>query len=643
VLTRTTHLAKASSVAIAAGFCPYAARLTEWIGVKGVWLSIKQNLPGKGEDMHKVLSIAFPEVFYEVFSRSNVKIDQLSNKIRGSVDSAIGYLSKLGVIKQELPRNEVEEFMKRAILGLLIAEKHLEFDLNKAKVFTEMQMISYGFNLWGVPDVIIEDQKSRRAIVIEWKTGSPEVRERDKVQVYSYALLEFERLGHITPEHTLDTILKEAVTTDPKQTKVYPMIVRPRIQTTNYYYYSDYPALPQGTRKTTNELTEEVRERIKKILLSSYFISILVSGLSLAGIDYEEVRKTCNIYVPSNNEKRVGGLAFNFIPLRLRRFAPANCVLMQRGTCPWADFCELYFVNLEHSEIDAEMWKFRYRTIAKHLRDLASYKALYELSYRFGLDKLVDNINRGYGFRVIINMRNSIINTSTSKDDIIVDTIAKPAELEVKGTTERGECTLFNGRIDIFEFDLDESNEYDEDVLILRRKFRRFECTDLGASIRSLFEIASSERKPRTIRLRKPVQIFVIEPHVNQLTLMHNIFARIDDVKYDYDKEEVTLLVRPISWALKLPFLLFKKWLRTFSSESRYTALVVEANADLTHIELEALGALHTIMKRIAKELITGNDESMRSIIKAIKSNRHRVLHLLTGLIPLWYRKGKRH
>jgi hypothetical protein len=309
---------------------------------------------------------------------------------------------------------------------------------------------------------------------------------------------------------------------------------------------------------------------------------------------------------------------------------------MQQSTCPWADFCKLYFVDFEYSEIDAEMWKFRYRTIAKHLRDLATYKALYELSYRLGLDKLVDHINRGCGFKVKIDMHNIIYNTN--EDNVTIEPIAKPLELEVIGVSERGEHTLFNGRIDVFGFSLGESDKYGEDVLVLRRKFRQFEYK---ANIKSLYDIASSEIRPRTVRLRKPVQIFIIEPHINQLTLMQSIFARVDDVKYDYDKEEITLMVRPISWTLKLPFLLFKK-LRIFSDESRYTVLVAEANADLTHIELEALGALHTIMKRIAKELTISNDEGMQSIIRAIKSNRHQVLHLLTGLIPFWYRKGKR-
>jgi len=48
-------------------------------------------------------------------------------------------------------------------------------------------------------------------------------------------LLELERLGYINPEMSLNEILDIAVTKDPHQTKVYPMIVRPKIQTSIYY------------------------------------------------------------------------------------------------------------------------------------------------------------------------------------------------------------------------------------------------------------------------------------------------------------------------------------------------------------------------------------------------------------------------
>jgi hypothetical protein len=627
ISSRTTHLVKASSVAIATGFCPYAARLVDWVGVKGAW-PIKQNLPGKGKDIHKVLSITFPEVFYDVFYRQ-VRIDHISDIINEKVDLAINYLIKIGIISQQPSRDEIIELMRRAIEGLLIASKQLDMNLSNVKVFTEMQMISYSFNLWGVPDVVIEDPDSKRAIIIEWKTGSPRVREKDKIQVYTYVLLELERLGHINPNMSLNELLDIAITTNPKQTVVYPMIVRTGIR--SFPYYSNYPSLPQATRKDVRKLVEEARSYIRKILLSSHFLSILVSGLSPVGLSYEsDILDKCRIYITSSSGKKVGGLAFNFIPLELRRFAPANCELMRKGTCPWSKYCEIYFAEFEHSGIDAELWKFRYRVIAKHLRDLAPYKLLYELSYRYRPHELVNYVSRGFGFQMTIDMRNVIL-SGAEKGDIEVKIVQKPNELEVIRVTNQGTDTLFNGRIDVFELDLNEYGEFIEDVLILRRPFREFEYIDEDR-VESILKIASSEKRPRTVRSRKPVQLFVIEPHVSQLTMMQNIFARVDNVKFNYSKREIEVFIRPISWALKLPFLLFKSTLRRFFSTNKVIVFVAEVNADLTHIELEALGSLHTVMKSVSRELNLVN-KNIEELIKAIKNSRQHVLYLLTGVI----------
>jgi hypothetical protein len=628
ISSRTTHLVKASSVAIAAGFCPYATRLVDWVGVKGAW-PIKQNLPGKGEDVHKVLSITFPEVFYDIFYRSQVRIDHIRDIINKKIDLAVNYLIKIGIISQQPSRDEIIELMRRAIEGLLIASKQLDMNLSNVKVFTEMQMISYSFNLWGVPDVVIEDPDSKRAIIIEWKTGSPHVREKDKIQVYTYVLLELERLGHINPNMSLNELLDTAITTNPKHTVVYPMIVRTGIRSS--LYYSNYPSLPQATRKDVRELVEEARRYIRRILLSSHFISILVSGLSPVGLSYESnILDKCRIYITSSSGKKIGGLAFNFIPLELRRFAPANCELMRKGMCPWSKYCEIYFAEFEHSGIDAELWKFRYRVIAKHLRDLAPYKLLYELSYRYGPHELVNYVSRGFGFQMTIDTRNVILSVA-EKGDIEVKIVQKPNELEVIRVTNQGIDTLFNGRIDVFELDLNEYGEFIEDVLILRRPFREFEYIDEDR-VESIFKIASSEKRPRTVRSRKPVQLFVIEPHVSQLTMMQNIFARVDNVKFNYSKREIEVFIRPISWALKLPFLLFKSTLRRFFSTNKVIVFVAEVNADLTHIELEALGSLHTVMKRVSKELNLVN-KNVEKLVKAIKSSRQRVLYLLTGVI----------
>jgi hypothetical protein len=231
----------------------------------------------------------------------------------------------------------------------------------------------------------------------------------------------------------------------------------------------------------------------------------------------------------------------------------------------------------------------------------------------------------------------------SSKTDVSVEVIDKPSELEIVAKTNRGLYTLFNGRIDVFEFEPDESKEYFDDVLILKRSFRNYEYIDLYEG-KTVLSIASSDKRPRTVRQRKPIHMYIVEPHVSQLTLMQNVFARVTDVKYDYYKQEISVIITSISWTLKHSFVLFKRLLERFSAERKLTMLVAEANADLTHIELETLGAIHTVMKKLSKELNLENNSNVQHIIRAIRSNKRHVLHLLSGLISLRYKRaGNEH
>jgi hypothetical protein len=163
------------------------------------------------------------------------------------------------------------------------------------------------------------------------------------------------------------------------------------------------------------------------------------------------------------------------------------------------------------------MWKFRYRTIAKHMRDLALYKALYELSRIYSPEKLVNYIAHGYGFNVAINMHNVSIQDA-GKTDVSIEVIEKPSELEIVAKTNRGLYTLFNGRIDVFEFEPDESKKYFDDVLILKRSFRNYEYIDSYEG-KTVLNIASSEKRPRTVRQRKPIIMYIVEPHVSQFRM----------------------------------------------------------------------------------------------------------------------------
>jgi hypothetical protein len=56
----TCHVARVRSIAYAAGFCAYYARI---IGKMGVLEAIKENVPGKGKALHKTLALAFQNRF----------------------------------------------------------------------------------------------------------------------------------------------------------------------------------------------------------------------------------------------------------------------------------------------------------------------------------------------------------------------------------------------------------------------------------------------------------------------------------------------------------------------------------------------------------------------------------------------------
>jgi len=164
----------------------------------------------------------------------------------------------------------------------------------------------------------------------------------------------------------------------------------------------------------------------------------------------------------------------------------------------------------------------------------------------------------------------------------------------------------------------------------------------MEANAKTIFDIVKNEKRPKTVRPRKPVQVFIVEPYIKQLTLMPNIFARVDDIRYDYDAKNISVVIRPNSWALKLPFLLFKTSLKRFFNENKLTVLVAEVNADLTHIELETLGSLHTAMRKIAEDLnLINKDAEFEDIINMIKRNKDRVLHLLAGVIFTKKHKNK--
>ena len=97
-LNMTAHIARATNVAWAAGVCTYAARMMTTIGVRS--FLIREGVPGKGVDEHKVLALAALDMVSSWSGGRGFNVDESISTslelLRGVVDESR--------IKGSLPR-----------------------------------------------------------------------------------------------------------------------------------------------------------------------------------------------------------------------------------------------------------------------------------------------------------------------------------------------------------------------------------------------------------------------------------------------------------------------------------------------------------------------------------------------------------
>ncbi|RLE74000.1 MAG: hypothetical protein DRJ56_08275, partial [Thermoprotei archaeon] len=282
-LSRTSHLVKARSVAYAASFCVYAARLAEAMGVTGFWHSM---LPGKGSIVHKLLAIAFPLMILENRDRlaegswhsllrdptdyvreAEERLDDAGIPVRGEADWRV----------VDAARKDAAAMLKHAARFVSEASKCIGLDLAGARVYSEMQLMSYRLHVWGVLDALVEDPYGRRALVIEWKSGAdsrraPRICEWELAQVNVYALMEADRLGYEDP--------REAVLAG----RVVPAVIRPKGDIT---VYSVSPAYRTCSRSV------DLKNLLDRIVLAAEHLTLIVCNVRrLVG---EEADRLCKV------------------------------------------------------------------------------------------------------------------------------------------------------------------------------------------------------------------------------------------------------------------------------------------------------------------------------------------------------------
>jgi len=364
VLDKTSHLVKARSVAYAASFCVYAARLAEAMGVTGFWHSI---LPGKGSLVHKLLAVAFPLMILEnreklargpshALPRDAAGYIEEAEKRLESADIPITDEAERRVL--DAARRDAAAMLENAARFVSEASNRVGLDLMRARVYSEMQLISYRLHVWGVLDALVEDPYSRRALVVEWKSGvengkAPTVHDWELAQVHVYALMEADRLGYEDPK---DAVLKGYVV---------PAIVKPR---------GRYPVYSISPKYKTSERRESLEELLDNVVLAAEHLTLIVCNVQ------ELVGREADVLCRIKGYRGRLISAFRKVPEGLRGGNPKNEVLRWPcKACNMREECLFYIYSSEEpDELDRLAWKTRHAIYKVRENALEPYKALRE-------------------------------------------------------------------------------------------------------------------------------------------------------------------------------------------------------------------------------------------------------------------------
>jgi len=365
ILEETSHLVKARSVAYAASFCVYAARLAEAMGVTGFWHSI---LPGKGSLVHKLLAVAFPQMVLE--NRDKLARGAQRSLLRDPADyvrMAEEKLEDAGIplgeeaeqMVLDAARRDAGTMLEHAARFVSQASNRVGLDLNNARVYSEMQLISYRLHVWGVLDALVEDPYNRRALVIEWKSGAeydkaPQVQSWELAQAHVYALMEADRLGYEEP--------KEAVL----KGHVVPAVIRPRGREPIYSISPVYK---------TSERREDLGDLLDRIVLAAEHLTLIVCNVNkLVG---SEADKLCK--VKGYKDRTVS--AFRRVPDGLPGGNPKREPrIWPCRACSMVNECRFYIYSSEEpSELDKLAWRARHAVYQVRENALEPYKALRDI------------------------------------------------------------------------------------------------------------------------------------------------------------------------------------------------------------------------------------------------------------------------
>lgn len=570
-LSKTAHIPVVTSVSIGAAVCSFKARLIEAIGVVKDQYVFKDRIMGEGSDLHKILAVASLLYFNKGYS--------IPESVKTALDDVRQHLRKTSVDQDDgkLFIDAVQLF-EALVQNLDKFAKVLNVERDRLEPVVEQTLIDYDVHLRGIPDLILEDKKTKKAIVVEWKTGgygTPS--EYERAQVLAYAVLEARRLGY--PVEELESAIIGTLDDEGrvKGFSVLPVIIR--ISARGEIY--PHPALAPPLK--VRERYKELKDILRRILIEAEHLTVLLTNQrELTGVDPEDLK----ISLPSNPSVKVNVLRYT--PSILRRGVPKTqntwpCVSRnKKPICEYIEPCKFYFGEFgEKEDYERILWGLRFEALGEREKMLAIYRGLHEffkyniLLKKLDVNKTLDQICSPEGY-----VCKGIIVVLANPPKINIAERFHKRRLCKEMIVLRDDKELFNGRLDIIE---------------------KIDIREDGGVVRALRRVENHEKDvehgfvPRVIREGTPVLLSLMDSWSPLLST--SIFGRIDEVRFM--ENHIEYQIGFPSRLLELQKHLFRYYIDK-SLQGRF--LMSEVNVDLTKADLESIDALQRSLRKKIKD-----------------------------------------
>jgi len=599
ILAHTSHLARVRSVAKAAGFCAYYARMAEKMGVFEV-----QESPnfGRGRDVHRILGLASLYMFAENPKPSLRNVGEYIEKAVRELD-----------VNVDEDKRKIATTLLRKLVSKLPHIKQLLGLSEEDPLFpiVEQQFMSFKDRMYGAPDLILENIEKGKAIVVEWKSyplrkdsksKSSSSNDYEIAQVIAYSILEARRLGlnkydeifkaiagmsirefnelskqygraDINRGKLLSKILREFH----KNLKILPVIIGPTSS------YPPHPLLYARGKADLDMIIKRLRRMyrlFRGIILAAEFLTLQVTNVndalirSQAGIDSSILKDLCKA-------RRGNYPVYSYTPFKyLRSGRPGQ---WDRYPCRVCGFkgdggpCDFYFGPTRSKDkdyFDKLMWWARYNVYSKRERDLVNYRAM---------DILLRWLSRTHD-------SDGLVKTLSDSGEYEVDISGgtPPIRIRKRGKTIPNVVSVREGGKEIATFRFDIFKVQDVTVSAIEIELRR-----------PLRKLEEEESKIGSLRKSVALSILDLRHRVISPVLSINTFVMLND--YELEDNTVVYYGSVPSNILQHSFKLFSHYVNLYKSRNANNSIIIafEAPVDLTLMELRAIDSLHRFIKSI--------------------------------------------